>query len=92
MTFVRSIQLLADKVPDNAGWPWSLPAVSALRTPLRLDERATILVGENGSGKSTIVEALAVALAWDETEHVRVMRGFLEAPSSYLHHLLGPGN
>jgi hypothetical protein len=31
-------------------------------------------------------------VAWDETEHVRLMCGFLEAPSSYLHHLLGPSD
>jgi predicted ATPase len=61
MPFVRSVQLLADEVPDAALSRWSMPAVRALRTPLELDERATILVGENGSGASPIVEALAVA-------------------------------
>ena len=43
-----------------AGWPFDLPAVQALAT-LRFDAPATFLVGENGVGKSTLVEALAMA-------------------------------
>lgn len=44
---------------DLSGWPSTVPAVRAI-----LDEgldlgAATVLVGDNGSGKSTIVEALA---------------------------------
>lgn len=46
---------------DRTVWPATLPAVAAL-----LDEGLelgglTVLVGENGSGKSTIVEAIAMA-------------------------------
>ena len=44
--------------PDE--WPFDLPAVRALST-LRFDAPATFLVGENGVGKSTLVEALAIA-------------------------------
>jgi predicted ATPase len=46
------------------GWPFDLPAVGALEQ-LRLDAPVTFLVGENGAGKSTIVEALAWALGFD---------------------------
>ena len=51
--------------PDHGGdggrWPFSIPAVAALaRDGLELDD-VTILVGENGAGKSTIVEAVAMA-------------------------------
>lgn len=46
---------------DPGGWPYSIPAVADLmRDGLDLDD-VTILVGENGSGKSTIVEAVAMA-------------------------------
>jgi predicted ATPase len=50
----------SDRLPRSA-WPATLPAVRQL-----LDEglelgQLTILVGENGSGKSTIVEAIALA-------------------------------
>lgn len=46
---------------DAAGWPYSVPAVAQLlRDGLELDD-LTVLVGENGSGKSTIIEAVAMA-------------------------------
>jgi predicted ATPase len=52
--------------PDGAlapgEWPRTVPAVEQLlREGLTLDPGVTLLVGENGSGKSTIVEAVAMA-------------------------------
>lgn len=49
--------------PLEAGqWPCTIPAVEVLlREGLTLDKGVTFLVGENGSGKSTIVEAVAMA-------------------------------
>lgn len=42
-------------------WPYSVPAVAQLlRDGLDLDD-LTVLVGENGAGKSTIIEAVAIA-------------------------------
>ena len=44
-------------------FPFSLPAIrSLLEEPLRFSELVTIFVGENGSGKSTILEALAIGM------------------------------
>jgi predicted ATPase len=43
-------------------WPLTIPAVEQLlEDGLTLDKGVTFLVGENGSGKSTIVEAVAMA-------------------------------
>src|SRR5262245_46469938 len=42
------------------GWPFDLAAVRALAS-LDLTADATFLVGENGVGKSTLVEGLAMA-------------------------------
>lgn len=43
-------------------WPTSIPAVAqVLREGIDLDPGITFLVGENGSGKSTIVEGVALA-------------------------------
>jgi predicted ATPase len=51
-------------VPDR--WPDRVPAVAALLTRgLDLAPGATVLVGENGTGKSTVVEALAEAFGLD---------------------------
>lgn len=47
--------------PPTPGWPLTVPAVvQLLEDGLDLAD-CTILVGENGSGKSTIVEAIAAA-------------------------------
>lgn len=51
----------AAPVPDGR-WPTSIPAVAqVLREGIDLAPGVTFLVGENGSGKSTIVEGIAVA-------------------------------
>jgi predicted ATPase len=55
--YVSRIFLREDH-PD--GWPFTLPPVRQLRDRgLDFDGPVTFLVGENGSGKSTVVEALA---------------------------------
>jgi predicted ATPase len=44
----------------DAGYPWSVPAVGSLGT-LELTAPVTFFVGENGSGKSTVLEGIAAA-------------------------------
>ncbi|MGY1820463.1 AAA family ATPase [Geodermatophilus sp. SYSU D00079] len=52
----------APRPPDDV-WPVTVPAVAqVLREGLELGPGATVLVGENGSGKSTVLEVLAAAL------------------------------
>ena len=52
----------APRPPDGV-WPVTVPAVAqVLRDGLELAPGATVLVGENGSGKSTVLEVLAAAL------------------------------
>jgi ABC-type hemin transport system ATPase subunit len=47
---------------DESAWPASVPALAqVLRQGLELPAGLTVLVGENGSGKSTVVETLAEA-------------------------------
>src|SRR6202030_4133437 len=47
---------------DEAVWPASVPAMAQLlREGLELPAGLTVLVGENGSGKSTMIEMLAEA-------------------------------
>jgi predicted ATPase len=53
--------LLRDRVPSFDRFPYSLPALRHLdRFPFH--PKVTFLVGENGTGKSTLLEALAVSL------------------------------
>ncbi len=44
----------------NSSFPFSVPAIATLDT-LVLDAPVTVLVGENGTGKSTLLEGLAIA-------------------------------
>lgn len=59
---VRRVELSRHaELPDETVWPRSMPAVRAVLADGLDLAPATVLVGENGSGKSTIVEALAMA-------------------------------
>ena len=59
---VRRVEARADHGLDPDDWPASIPAVAEILTEgLDLSPGVTFLVGENGSGKSTIVEAIAMA-------------------------------
>ena len=62
---LREVRLEASRVPDPEAFPFTLPAVRALKDGLAFHPQVTFLVGENGSGKSTILEALAAKLDLD---------------------------
>ena len=62
---VRRVQQRLGAALDRGAWPATVPAVAQLlREGLDLGP-ATVLVGENGSGKSTVVEALAGSFGLD---------------------------
>jgi predicted ATPase len=49
-----------------AAWPYTIPAVAQIATEgLRLRAPVTVLIGANGSGKSTVIEAVAEAYGID---------------------------
>jgi predicted ATPase len=54
---LRDVRLDPGRIPDPDAFPFTLPAVNALRKPLAFHPQVTFLIGENGSGKSTILEA-----------------------------------
>jgi predicted ATPase len=56
--FLRSARLAPGD--DRRGYPWDIPAVRRMGE-LRFDRPITLIAGDNGSGKSTILEAVAVA-------------------------------
>ncbi|MFO0870953.1 MAG: AAA family ATPase [Pirellulales bacterium] len=58
--YLLYLELLRDRIPDASVFPYHLPAVRGLTT-LPFHSKVTFLVGENGTGKSTLLEALAVA-------------------------------
>lgn len=59
--FLGAIRLDRSRVASFDAFPFTLPVVSSLDT-LDLHPHVTFLVGENGTGKSTLLEAIAVGL------------------------------
>lgn len=57
--FLEAIILERDRVPSFERYPFSIPAVRHL-TALPLHPRVTYFIGENGTGKSTLLEAVAI--------------------------------
>jgi predicted ATPase len=59
--YLRSVSLDPAVEPDPERYPFSIPAVRELGV-LEPHPDVTFFVGENGAGKSTVLEAIAVAL------------------------------
>ena len=55
MPFLTRLQVDA----PNDSYPFSIPAIRALERGLELHPKVPFLVGENGSGKPTLLEGLA---------------------------------
>lgn len=58
--YIRSVQLLRDQVARFDIYPFCLPVICHLQE-LELHPQVTFIVGDNGTGKSTLLEAIAVA-------------------------------
>lgn len=58
--YLRSIQLKRNEIEDFDEYPFCIPAVRELDY-LEFHSDVTFFVGENGTGKSTLVEAIAVS-------------------------------
>ncbi len=50
---------------NGVGFPFTVPAIATIER-LRLDRSVTVLAGDNGSGKSTVLEAIAAAIGFAE--------------------------
>src|SRR3954470_10214237 len=62
--YIRSVELHRDRVPSFDRYPFSIPSIREL-SELDLHPYVTFLVGENGVGKSTLIEAIAVAAGFN---------------------------
>lgn len=62
--FVRSVQLLREHISDASRHPFTVPAIKHLDS-LELHPQVTFFIGENGTGKSTLLEAIAVAAGFN---------------------------
>jgi len=62
--YLLRIKLLKDKIPSFKHYPFSLNVVQQLED-IEFHPKVTFVIGENGSGKSTILEAIAAAYGFN---------------------------
>lgn len=85
--YLRSVELNRSQVPSFSEYPFALPAVKNL-TALPFHPKVTFLVGENGSGKSTILEAIAVAYGFNAEGGTKNFNFSSRSTHSQLHQYL----
>lgn len=68
---------------EAGGFPFDVPAIATMET-LDLDASVTLLVGENGTGKSTFLEALAIACRLPSVGSARLESDATLAPQKAL--------
>jgi len=63
--FLRAVRLVPDRLPEGRPYPFDLPWLRD-DFELEFDRPVTIIIGENGTGKSTLIEAIAALSGYDE--------------------------
>jgi predicted ATPase len=58
MMRLTKVSLLRERITDGEKYPFSIPAIASLKA-LEISSRVCFFVGENGTGKSTLLEAIA---------------------------------
>src|SRR6476469_598507 len=64
--YLKRIWIDDEQVQDLAAYPFCLPMFREPNFELEFDTPVTIIVGENGTGKSTLLEGIAVLAGFDE--------------------------
>ena len=64
--YLKRVWIDDEKVPDRTAYPFCLPMFRDPGFELDFDAPVTIIVGENGTGKSTLLEGIAVLAGFDE--------------------------
>ena len=73
MPFIKSFSLNTDKINP---FPFNIPAVKFARQ-ISLDNKVTIFTGDNGTGKSTLLESIAYSL------HIPLIGGFISSTAGF---------
>lgn len=87
--FLRAVVLDRAAVQDPGAHPFSLPVVQRLER-LDLPTPVTLIVGENGTGKSTLMEAIAASLGLNPEGGTQNFAFSTRASHSALHAALRP--
>lgn len=62
--YIRKVSLHRENVPSFHSYPFHIPSIRSL-TNLSFHPDVTFIVGENGMGKSTLLEAIAMAIGFN---------------------------
>lgn len=57
--FIKEVQINWEEVPNKNEYPFNIPAIKNIKA-ITFKKNVTFLVGENGAGKSSILEAIAI--------------------------------
>ena len=61
MIFLKGIRLSSEEEIDRKQYPFNIPALRGFKE-LSFESPVTVFVGENGMGKSTLIEAIAISM------------------------------
>lgn len=64
--FLQRLRVRPEKLAEHAGYPFDLPWLGPESFELQYTQPVTIIFGENGTGKSTLIEAIASLSGYDE--------------------------
>ncbi len=64
--FLRRLSLKPEVMAEQSGYPFDLPWLQAEDFELQITTPVTIVIGENGTGKSTLIGAIAALSGYDE--------------------------
>lgn len=85
--FLREIFMEPEKVEDPSVFPFTIPVIRNFDR-LVFDPKVTFLVGENGTGKSTLVEAIATLAGFNPEGGDKHLRFSTRSTQSALHEAL----
>ena len=90
---IKNVTFHPQKYPTKEFYPFNLPIFHQTKK-LLLDTPVSIFIGENATGKSTLLETIAHRcgitirqVQYKETELYRIYRGFMEDRHKYMNNL-----
>lgn len=88
--YVKRVELKRNEVPSFSTYPFALDAIRTLDL-LHLRKPVTFIVGENGTGKSTLLEGIAVACGFNPEGGTKNFNFATASTHSELYHYLRIG-
>ena len=82
--FLQNVTLKKENIPSFSAYPYCLPAIRTLQS-LAFHPNVTFIIGENGTGKSTLLEAIAIALGFNAEGGTKNFRFSTNDSHSSLH-------